>query len=137
MKYDDATWHSGGNFPSESPDEYGGTHIALFLKWCLTKGWAGELLLEEPEAVRQVIDGSLSATDFLFNYCDGQLTDDCLNEEGNAFAEEYYGEGGFYLLDYTEHFGDLLYVAPESAHDFGQFSKILDARLQSGVLNQN
>lgn len=39
MKYDDATWHSGGEFPPESPAEFGGTHIALFLRWCFVKGW--------------------------------------------------------------------------------------------------
>ncbi len=32
MKYDDASWHYGGEFPADSPDEFGGTHIGLSLK---------------------------------------------------------------------------------------------------------
>ena len=43
MKYDDASWHSGGDFPEGSPQEYGATHIALIMKWCFLKGWAGEI----------------------------------------------------------------------------------------------
>jgi|GEM_PF-4641510 len=35
MKYDDASWHSGGE---TSPDAYGGVHIALFMKYGFTKG---------------------------------------------------------------------------------------------------
>ena len=138
MKYDDATWHSGGNFTAESPAEYGGTHIALFLKWCFVKGWAGKLHLEhEPEDVQRVIDGELAATEFLFTYCDGKFTDENLNEEGNRFATEYYGKDGLYLEDYGEHFGDLVYTAPESEHDFMKFSSVLEKRYRSGVLTKS
>jgi hypothetical protein len=59
VKYDDASWHSGGEFPEGSPDEYGGTHIALFLRWCFIKGWAGEIHQEEePEDTQRVIEGT-------------------------------------------------------------------------------
>ncbi|QLG86763.1 hypothetical protein HQ393_00080 [Chitinibacter bivalviorum] len=137
MKYDDASWHSGGNFPKQQPEEYGGTHIALFLKWCFIKGWAGELhQTEEPEAVTQVINDTLSATEFFFTYCDGKLTDETFNEVGNAFAAQYYGDDGLYLNDYAEHFEELMYVAPESDHDFAKYSAVLDARLKSNVLTK-
>jgi len=43
MKYDDASWHYGGDFSIGSPEEYGGTYIALFMKWCFVKGWAGDI----------------------------------------------------------------------------------------------
>jgi len=135
MKYDDASWHYDGNFPAGQPQEHGGTHIALFLKWCFIKGWAGELHSEEaPETVAQVISGELSATEFLFNYCDGQITDEDLSDEGNLIAQQYYGDDGLYLQDYSDHFGDLMYVAPEAEHDFAKFCAILDARVESGVL---
>ncbi len=135
MKYDDASWHYDGNFPAGQPQEHGGTHIALFLKWCFSKGWAAELHSDEaPEAVARVISGELSATEFLFNYCDGQITDEDLSDEGNLIAQQYYGDDGLYLQDYSDHFGDLMYVAPESEHDFAKFCSILDARVESGVL---
>lgn len=138
MKYDDASWHYGGNFPEGQPEEHGGTHIALFLKWCFTKGWAGSLHLDhEPDEVKAVIDGSLSATDFFFKYCDGKLVAEMLSVEGNAFAEKYYGEDGLYLDDYVEHFGNLMYVAPEAAHDFRKFSAMIDDRLKNQVLTKS
>ncbi|RML48695.1 DUF7832 domain-containing protein [Pseudomonas avellanae] len=31
MKYDDASWHYNGNFPSDLPDTAGATHIGMFL----------------------------------------------------------------------------------------------------------
>lgn len=137
MKYDDASWHHGGEFPASSPEEYGGTHIALFLKWCFVKGWAGELHLEEePDAVQNVIDGEMSATEFLFNYSDGKLIDESLSAEGRAFAQRYYGDKGLYLADYTEHFGELMYVASEAEHDFAKFSALLNARLESDILTE-
>lgn len=137
MKYDDASWHYGGDFPADQPELHGGTHIALFLRWCFSKGWAGELHTEdEPNAVTRVVQGHESATEFLFKYCDGKFTDEDLNDEGNAFASRYYGENGLYLNDYAEHFGDQMYVAAEDAHDFAKFSAMLDSRLASGVLEK-
>lgn len=138
MKYDDASWHTGDEFPENSPEEYAATHIALFLKWCFKKGWAGDLhLTEAAEDTQRLIEGSLSATEFFLRYCDGTLTDEDLNVEGNAFASQYYGEQGLYLEDYAEHFGDLMFEVAESEHDFELFSSVLESRLQSGELTEN
>ncbi|GGI21471.1 DUF7832 domain-containing protein [Oxalicibacterium faecigallinarum] len=136
MKYDDASWHYGGDFPVDQPAEHGGTHIALFLRWCLTKGWAGEWLQEEsPDDITDVMNGTQSATAFLFAH-DGKFVDDMLNDEGKAFANQYYGEDGLYLEDYSINFGHLMYVAPEDAHDFDQFSAMMEQRLKSGILTK-
>jgi hypothetical protein len=136
LKYDDASWHFGGDFPPGSPKEFGGTHIGLFLRFCFTKGWAGELHTEEePDAVKAVIQGEMTGTDFLFQYCDGKLTDEDFTNEGNAIAIEYYGDKGHYLNDYTENFGDLMYTAPESEHDFKRYSQMFETRLKSGELS--
>jgi len=43
MKYDDASWHYGGDFPKDLPNEAGATHIAMFVAWCLLNGLAGEI----------------------------------------------------------------------------------------------
>ena len=138
MKYDDASWHYGGDFPPDSPEEFGAVHIALFLKWCFTKGWAGEFHLEEqPKDMQKVIDGTMSATKYFLKYCDEKLTDEDLNEQGNIVAGAYYGTDGLYLDDYALHFGDLMYVAPEDAHDFDEFASVLEARLRSGVLTKS
>lgn len=134
MKYDDASWHIGGDFPAGQPEEHGGTHIALFLKWCFLKGWAGPIFTEDEVAL--VVSGQSSATEFFFQHCDGKLVEEMLSPDGAAFAGQYYGDDGLYLDDYEKHFGKLMYVAPESAHDFAQFSAVLDSRLESGVLTK-
>ncbi|WP_410210106.1 hypothetical protein [Aquirhabdus sp.] len=136
MKYDDASWHFGGNFPPKSPQEFGGTHIALLLKWCFIKGWAGDLHLEDPESnndVEYVKQGQKSGTDFLFQWCDGKFTDEDLNDEGNAFIQVYYGEAGKYLNDYANKFGPLMYIGSEDQHDFKKFSNMVEKRYQSFI----
>ncbi|MGB5164985.1 MAG: hypothetical protein WBN61_07000 [Woeseiaceae bacterium] len=127
MKYDDASWHYGGDFPSESPAEYGGTHIGIFLKWCFIKGWAGELHTEEEnDVVHAVIRGEMSGTVFLFKYCDGKLTDEDFNNEGNDVASEHYDS--FSMDAYCYLFPHQMYVAPESAHDVGKLFQQLDKK---------
>ena len=136
MKYDDASWHSGGDFPPESPEDYGGTHIGLFLRYCFTKGWAGEFHTEESaDDVAKVIAGEMSGTDFLFEFCDGKFTTEDLNDDGNNFASRYYADNGHYLGDYMANFGDFMYTAPEADHDFAKFAKMADERLESGNLS--
>ncbi|WP_282609257.1 hypothetical protein [Pelagibius sp. Alg239-R121] len=137
MKYDDANWHYNGEFPSESPREFGGTHIALFLKWCFMQGWAGQFHLDEaPRDVQRVAEGDLAATEFFFEHCDGKLTDEDLSAEGNNFAEQYYGDDGLYLTDFADNFAQQMYVEPEEAHDFTTFASVLDTRLKTGILTE-
>ena len=99
---------------------------------------AGELHAEEePAAVAAVVKGEISATEFFFKYCDGKFTDEDLNEAGNAFAKQYYGEDGLYLSDYAESFGNFMYLKPENGHDFAKFSSMMQARFEDGPLTKN
>ena len=137
MKYDDASWHAGGDFPETSPEEFGGTHIALFLKWCFIKGWHGDMHREENQKdVVAVISGQMSATDFFFKNCGGKLTDEDFSIDGNKFAERYFGDNGLYLDDYVSLFGDQMYVSPEAEHDFRALSELIEKRFQSGKLTK-
>ncbi|MGN6118448.1 MAG: DUF7832 domain-containing protein, partial [Rhodanobacter sp.] len=43
MKYDDASWHYGGDFPKDLPDEAGATHTGMFVAWALLSGLAGQI----------------------------------------------------------------------------------------------
>jgi len=129
LKYDDAKWHYGGDFPKESPQAYGGTHVALFLRWCFLRGWAGDLhVAENPDDVDRMKRGELSATDFLFKWCDGKFTNEDLNSEGNAFAANYYGSDKTYLNDYAKAFPNKMYLADERSHDFSRFSAMVQSR---------
>ena len=55
MKYDDASWHYGGDFPKDLPEEAGATHTGMFVAWALLAGLAGEIhTTESPEDLRDL-----------------------------------------------------------------------------------
>ena len=132
MKYDDASWHSGGEFPDGSPEEYGATHIALFFKWCGLRELLSEFqTTDEFNAANTtaMLEGRQSATTCILKNCDGKLTDEDLTDVGNSFAKSYYES--HYFDDYMALYGELLYSAPESDHDFSKLTATLDQRWNS------
>lgn len=107
----------------------------MFLKWCFRQGWAGRRHIQRaPNETRAVIDGKMTATEFFFRFCAGKLTHRDLSPEGNAFASQYYGDDGLYPTDYPREFIELVYVAPEEAHDFDKLDQLITRRRKSGVL---
>jgi len=102
---DRVDWHSGGDFPADLPPDCGGTHIGIFLAWLIHNGLQGELHDEEsPEELAAVRARRMTGREFLFRACDGKFWQDDLNDEGNAFAADYYtGEGG---RGYGDYIGD-------------------------------
>jgi len=134
MKYDDASWHSGGDFPKNLPSEAGGTHIALFVAWALLSDLAGAIHTEEfPDDLLKLKQRELTPGSFFFRACDGKFTDEDLNDEGNAFAQSYFdSDNGRYLKDYEEVLGaDLptLYNVPDTWESFDRLRPRLDSRL--------
>lgn len=90
-KYDDASWHHGGDFPADLPQENGATHIGMFLAWCINNDLVSEYCIEDfAEEVEQVKNRQLTGADFLIDLCDEKFTDEDLNELGNQFATDYY-----------------------------------------------
>ncbi len=106
MGYDKMDWHYGGKYPAELPFENGGTHIGMFLAWCIINGLSGEFHDEEsPEALKAVRERRMTGREFLQQMCDEKFWEEDLNDEGNRFAKHYYsgpdGKGyGTYLEDY-------------------------------------
>ncbi|WP_422929084.1 hypothetical protein [Singulisphaera sp. PoT] len=106
MSIDRADWHFNGDFPSDLPQENGGTHIGMFLAWIILNGFQGESHKEDfPQELEAVRAREMTGREFLFKVCDGKFWEEDLNEEGKAFAAAYYsGEGGegygAYIQDY-------------------------------------
>jgi hypothetical protein len=110
VKYDDASWHSGGDFPEGAPMENGATHIAVFVLWCWLNGLAGASLDDFPEARTWMQTRSLSPTEIFLRVCGGKFWDQDLSDLGNRFAKTYYQDGksaklGRYIDDYNDEFG--------------------------------
>jgi hypothetical protein len=131
VKYDDASWHYEGNFPAEVPPENGATHIGMFLGWAIQRDLVGGLHRADEDTafdLERIKNRHLRPRDFLLNWTDGKLTDDDLNDEGNAFATSYYQER--YLADWADLFPDN-YRVDDSWENFDRVQAILDWRFDS------
>jgi hypothetical protein len=135
MKYDDASWHSEGDFTPDLPEEAGATHSGMFLAWALLNDLGGELHLEDcADDLESLRRRETSPGQYFLAACDGKLTDEDLNEEGNAFAAVYFDlKDGQYLGDYTATVASSLptpYHVPDTWEVFDQLKPILDQRFQ-------
>jgi len=133
MKYDDASWHYGGDFPADLPHEAGATHIGMFVAWALLSGLGGEIHIEEcPEDMESLQSRSLTPGAFMMRYCDGKFTDEDLNEEGNQFAAAYFDlQKGGYLADYEASLGENvpdLYHINDTWENYERLKLVLDRR---------
>lgn len=135
MKYDDASWHYGGKFPKDLPIEAGATHTGMFVAWALLSGLAGEIHIDGfPGDIPRLKSRSITPGKYFLESCDGKFTDEDLNDEGNAFAREYFNlESGEYLADYEATVGvglPELYYVKDTWENFDLLKPVLDERLR-------
>ena len=135
MKYEDASWHSGGDFPSDLPPEAAATHTGMFVAWALLSGLAGEIHVEDLEEDFPALKArSITPGAYFFQVCDGKFTDEDLNDEGNAFAESYFDpEKGKYLSDYEKVLADDvpgLYYVEDTWANYDRLAPTLERRFK-------
>ncbi|PYJ08811.1 MAG: hypothetical protein DME25_00470 [Verrucomicrobia bacterium] len=133
MKYDDASWHYGGDFPKELPPEAGATHIAMFVSWCVLNGLGGEMHFEEPAPLLPKLrERSITPGDYFIKACDEKFVDEDLTDEGNAFATAYYDlEKGDYIRDYERILGQgaaSLYHVEDTWQNFDKLAPVIHER---------
>jgi hypothetical protein len=133
-KYDDASWHYDGDFPSDLPIEAGATHIGMFFAWAVLVDLAadagGWFDLDEIRKIFVSRSATPGAT-FLREF-DGKLVDDMFLAEGAEFTTAYYQNGNGYFTDYGKTLGkDLptLYHIADEWSVFDRFKPVLDRRL--------
>lgn len=130
-KYDDSSWHSGGDYPPDLPAENASTHAGMFLAWAIERGLAAVRFEATPETA-DLASRKLMPGEFFRAACDGKLTNDDFNDEGNRFAADYYATDK-YFDDYGELAGDntpTLYHLPDTWTTFNALTPTLDARLK-------
>jgi hypothetical protein len=147
MKFDDASWHYGGEFPAELPPKAGATHIAMFVAWAVLNGMAGEYHIKDAADDLALLQRrELTPTDWFIRACDEKFTSEDLNDEGNSFAAGYYGNGegflstdGSYLDDYCETFpkAGSLYDVEDSWGSFDALASRLNNRLEAWRSSQS
>lgn len=128
VKYDDASWHYGGDFPDGLPPENGATHIGMFLAWAIMRDLVGELHREESqESLAKVKARQMTGAEFLIRECDEKFTDEDLGDEGNAFARQYYKAQ--YFDDYCD--VHVAYEVEDSWDNFDVIRPKLDERFDA------
>jgi hypothetical protein len=138
VKYDDASWHYGGDFPDDLPDEAGGTHIATFLAWAALNGMAGTIHTDEFAIdLAQLEDRAITPGAWLFQVTDGKFSNEDLNDEGNAFTLADFGSPdrecvSAYLTDYDRCFPSVpsLYHVEDSWLSYDRLAPIIDRRFR-------
>lgn len=135
MKYDDASWHYGGDFPKDLPDEAGATHAGMFLAWALHSGLAGEFFtVDFPEDMSKLLSRSVTPGRFFLDACDGKFTSEELNDVGNRFAAAYYDmQKGQFLADYEATVGGslpTLYHVSDSWETYELLRPVFDRRFK-------
>ena len=123
-KYDDASWHYGGDFPDDLPEENGATHIGMFLTWCIDNDLLSEEQIEDSEdEIESVKNRKMTGAEFLIDICDEKFTDYDLNDIGNEFATDYYEDGTKFSKKHKNYFGD--------------YAEIFDIRVIDNNLDQD
>jgi len=135
MKYDDISWHYGGEFPADLPRSAAGIHIGMFVTWATLAGLGGELhAFEFPDFVKQLKDRTILPGVFLETVCDGKLTSEDLSSEGNAFARAYFdSDENRYINDYVIALADNLptvYHVEDSWESFDLIAPLIKQRLE-------
>lgn len=128
-KYDDASWHYGGDHFSEYlPPEAGMTHMAMYWAWAILAGLGKDAGLSAD--VREKIDSNRASPRTCFSQRNAEkFTDADLTEEGKAFTERYYEDN--YIEDYVRTFADIAsaYEVEDSWENLSKLTAILDRRL--------
>ncbi|MDJ0521810.1 MAG: SUMF1/EgtB/PvdO family nonheme iron enzyme [Planctomycetota bacterium] len=126
--YDEVDAHRA-ELPGDVPRKAGGTHIGIFLAWCvereLTSDWHHEQQdVEYARLQRRWYTGR----DYLIQFMDGRLTEEHLSPAGRAFAEWYYATGR-YRADYERvlrHHHPTIYHVPDKWESLDEIAPVID-----------
>jgi hypothetical protein len=127
MSYDQGYWHTDSCAEKNIDEEYAGTHIAVYLKWCFEKGFLSQdLLKSDADVLAGVRDGRLSMGEYFEKHLDWKFGEWNLNEEGNAFTKSYYNR---YLEEVSNEVPSAV-LGPESKVELAKLYALLDERLR-------
>jgi hypothetical protein len=138
MKYDDSEYYFL-NFETDLDNEAANTHIGMFYAWALLSGLGqtDSPDLDTSDAREQLRARQKTGGELLSDLCDGKLTSDEFNDEGNAFAADYY-EKQFHhdyarvfdsQIPSTGHDADDICSVPDTWANFDLIKPVLDRRL--------
>ena len=121
VKYDDASWHYGGDFPKDLGEENAATHIGMFLGWCINNDLISDELNEiSKKDIDDVKSRKITGSEFLFKVCDGKFIHNDLSEYGQEFTNDYYESvQSKFAKKFCDYIGDFTDVFCEKAEKNG------------------
>ncbi|MFY1047144.1 hypothetical protein [Chryseobacterium sp. GP-SGM7] len=140
-KYDDASWHYGGDFPEGLPEKNGVTHTGMFLNWCIEKDFVSTEFKEDTEEeIEKLKRREITGAEFIIDSMDGKFSEYDLNDFGNAFAKDYYVDE----TDFTDRFSSFATdylnlfdsIAEESNYEYETFYHIEDSYENYNLMKQ-
>jgi hypothetical protein len=141
-KYDDAKWHSEGNFPTDLKSEAAGTHTGMYMAWALQNGLGdSEFVRSFAKQIDQLRNRATTPGQFFLKTCGGKFTDETLSDEGNQFTRAYFPfTDGAYLGDYEKALASklpTLYHAADTWASFDALAPLIDKRFKEWKRNGN
>lgn len=135
-KYDDASWHYGGDFPAGLPRTAAATHIGMFLAWCVSAALASPDFTEDAAEELALLTTRQTTPGAFLLALDEKLVDDQLDDEGNAFASAYYAapdEETGYLDDYVDVFEEVdeIYAVGDTWGNFDRLAPRIRSRFEA------
>ncbi|MDR1614722.1 MAG: hypothetical protein LBS26_04045 [Campylobacteraceae bacterium] len=119
-KYDDASWHYGGDYPDDLPDENAAIHIGMFIAWCIENDLMSDEQKEEcSEDIEKVKRREMSGAEYLIRNQDEKFCDYDLNDLGQAFTQDYYMDDKSFTQKYSDYTDDFCNVFDAKAEANG------------------
>lgn len=137
--YDKAKWHyDSDNFPEELSEDNGGTHIGIYLGWCIDNNLISKKFKKNFASEIEQFNKKKITAGKLLELAGDALVEDMLSKAGNAFAVSYYDAEGDdnYMYDYADVVSDELddgdditiYHAKDNRENYALVSKRVDER---------
>ena len=125
---DRADWHSGAdNFPDDVPEENGATHIGMYVRWAIGRGFFVDDATPA-EAIEAVRAGRMSGRDLVLGHLDGKLWPSMLTQECADFAEAHWND---FIEDFAglpSEVGDTAYHVEDTTENYDIVAAALDER---------
>ena len=132
--YDKAKYHVGGDYPEGLPSEQAFVHTGMYLGWIIDHDlYSPEFAAECGDLIEQFKARRITGAK-VYEWWDGSLTADMLNDEGNAFSTFYFDFAqGQFLADYEELLGGglpSLYHVQDTWGHYDKLKKRIDQRYE-------
>jgi hypothetical protein len=135
-KFEDASWHSEGDFPEDLDEDAAATHGGMYVAWLsllsqTSKGRQADF----PQTLQDLMNRTVTPGQCFLRDFDGKLTTDDLNGLMIGFTKHYYlpAKRGFYS-DYMKALNldeESFYAAPDTWETFNKLAAVFDKRLKA------